>query len=227
MLAEMIKAPTYNRGLYVVTSPRWDDLKREMRKFDPKTDLGKAIKLAFKHLPVDLAWELMDVVNRSVILSSTLAVVVTRPPHSLYNSRDVAMIEDYGITSRKKVTTAGVTALCLAWANATFDMKYMALGTGNTAESNAQTNLTTEIAASHYTSSVRVTCTHAESTNTVPLVGAHTHATAGDTIEEHGIFSSSTQGATGLWDRSLTGTQTLAVGDGLTATYTLTASAEA
>jgi hypothetical protein len=229
--ADVIRPATYNRGLYVVAQPKWQDLQREIHKFSPKTDLGAIIKRAFRYLPPDLAWEMLDTVNRCVIMTSQLEIVVTRPPHSLYNDRDTVLIEDHGVVSRHKVTTEGVTALCVAWGNATFAMLYMALATLNTAEANTDTvanrfDAANEIAANHYTSN-RPTCTHVQSTNTVPLVGAHTQATAGDTIESHGICDSATRAAGALWDRSLTGTTALAVGDGLTGTYTLTASAEA
>lgn len=224
----VVRTPTYNKGLYIVRTDKWQELERKIaNEFHPITDLGKLIKLCFPHLPLDLAQELFDAATRSVIMQTEFSFVVTRPPHSEYNDTDRVLIEDHGIVSRRKVTTAGVTALCVAWGNAAFNAIYMALGTNNTAESNAHTGLQTEIAASHYTGSVRPTCTHVESSNTVPLVGSHTHATSGDTIEEHGVFTSATQGAVTLWDRHLTGTTALAVGDGLTGTLTLTCSAEA
>jgi hypothetical protein len=230
--ADLIRPATYNRGLYVVTKPKWQDLQRELHKFSPKTELGEVIKRAFKYLPPDLAWEMLDTVNRCVIMQSSLAVVVTRPPHSLYNETDRIRVEDYGIVSRHKVTTEGVTALCVAWGAATFAMLYMGLATLNTAEANTDTcanrfDTGNEIAANHYAGGVRPTCTHVHSANTVPLVGLHTQTTGGDSVESHGILDSATRISGLLWDRSLTGTQVLAVADSLTATYTVTCSAEA
>lgn len=230
--APVIRAPQYNRGLYVVTTPHWDDLKREIEAFHPKTQIGEVIKRCFKYLPVDLAQEMMHELQCVAIMHSSLAIVVHRPAHSLYNDRDYPVTEDYGVVSRKKVTTEGVTALATAWGASTFAMVYMALATTNTAEANTDTvanrfDGASEIAANHYSGGVRPTATHVHSANTVPLVGAHTQTTAGDTIEAHGICDSATRSAGALWDRSLTGTQVLAVNDGLTATYTLTASAEA
>ena len=55
-------------------------------------------------------------------------------------------------------------------------------------------------------------------------VGTNT-VDASATIEEHGIFSNATVGSGVLWDRSLTGTQTLSESDSLQATYSMTASA--
>lgn len=211
--------------LFVIT-PLWDDFRRQLHEFDPKTELGQIVKRCFKYLPPDLAHEMLETISRCVIMSSQLEVTVHRHPDSPY--RHGGPLDEYkGVVSRKKVTTAGVTALCVAWANATFDAKYMGLGTDNTAESNAHTGLIAEITNTHYAGGVRVTCTHVEVTNTVPIVGTHTQTTAGDTIEEHAIYTSATVGAVTLWDRHLTGTTVLAVNDGLTGTYTLTASAEA
>ena len=203
-----------------------DELKYRMHDWQPKSRMGEIVQQCLAFLPAELAGEVIERITSCLILESSLRWEEFYQPDSPARHGG-PLYEDRGIVSRKKVTTAGVTRLCVDWANAIFDMKYMALGTLATAESNAHTNMQTEIIASHYTGGVRVTCTHAESTNTVPVVGTHTQATAGDTIEEHGIFNSATQGAVTLWDRHLTGTTVLAVADGITATYTLTASAEA
>lgn len=223
----MLGTLTRNRvGPFTLATPAHDDLRRQLQSFHPRTEIGKIVKTCFKYLPADLAQELLECIDRTVFLTSQLELTVHRQPDSPY--RHGGPLHEYrGVVSRRKVTTAGVTALCVAWANATFDAKYMALGTDNTAESNAQVGLIAEITNTHYTGNVRVTCTHVEAANTVPIVGTHTHATLADTIEEHGIFTSSVVGAVTLWDRHLTGSVALAVGDGLTGTYTLTASAEA
>ena len=213
-----------------------DELAARIRGWNPKTELGKTIYTALRYLPAELAGELLEQTLRVAILTSSLAVKVFRTSDSPYRCTPLQLIggrllavEDYGITSRKKVTTQGVTALCVAWGSAAFNMIYMSMGTAATAEANTDTVASfVEITpASHYTSSVRPTCTHIESTNTVPLVATHTQATAGDTIEEHGINDSATQEAGNLWDRSLTGTVVLAVADSLQGTQTLTVSAEA
>ncbi len=209
-----------------VATPKWDAFRNDMHKFNPKSEMGKIVKRCFRYLPPDLAHEMLDTISRCIILESQLEWTVRYLPDSPFRHGG-PLVEHRGIVSRKKVTTAGVTALCVAWANATFDAKYMSLGTATTAENKNQVGMTTEIIASHYAGGVRPTCTHVESANTVPLVGVHTQTTDTDTIEEHGITTSATQGAVTLWDRSLTGTTALAVGDGITATYTLTAQDEA
>lgn len=214
-------------GLFIYEKDAWvpDELKWRMKKWQPQSRLGAIVKDCLGYLPPDLAAELIERITQSVVIESSLALTVMRHPDSPFRHGG-PLTEELGIVSRKKVTTAGVTALCVAWANALFDMKYMALGTSTAAEANTDTALT-EITTNHYTGSVRVTCTHAESSNTVPIVGTHTQATAGDTIQEHGIFSVNTPASGTLWDRHLTGAIALAVSDGLSGTYTLTASAEA
>jgi hypothetical protein len=191
--------------------------------------MGKIIQECLHFLPPHMAAELVEQVTSIIQLESSLRVEITRSPLSHDHG---PWYEDRGITSRKKVTTEGVTALCAAWGAATFAMVYMGLATTNDAEANTDTcanrfDTGSEIAANHYAGSVRPTCTHVQSANTVPLVGVHTQGTAGDTIEAHGILDSATRSAGLLWDRSLTGTTALLVADTLTATYTLTASAEA
>jgi hypothetical protein len=218
---------TYTMPTFYIKD-KWvpDPLKAQIRNFKPKSELGKIVKSCLGYLPPEMAGDLLERITQSVIMESSLALKVLRHPDSIYRHGG-PLVEDRGIVSRKKITTAGVTALCVAWGDAAFNAKYMALGTVATAESNALTALGTEITANHYTDSLRPTCTLAPSTNTVVLVGTHTHATLTDTIEEHGIFTNATPGQPTLWDEHLTGTVVLAVADGLVGTYTLTASAEA
>lgn len=211
-------------GLTIVTTPKWDDLKRRIQKFDPKSDMGMIVKACFRHLPVDLAQEMLDTIERCVIVSTQLELIVHRHPDSPY--RHGGPTDEYlGVVSRRLVTTAGVVALCAAWASSTFNMKYMSLGTTATSENITDVQMAVEITTNHYTSSVRPTCSVTPTTNTVLISGTHTQATAGDTINEHGIASSATPAAVTLWDRSLTGAQTLSVADAITGNYTLTATA--
>ena len=214
-------------GIEIVSMDKWSELKRRIHDFNPKTDMGRIVASCFKWLPPDLAQELLDTVTRCVIITTQLELKVFRTPDSPYRHGG-PLVLDLGVVSRRKVTTQGVVALCVAWGSAAFNMIYMGMGTASGAEANTDTVASfVEIAAANYAGGVRPTCTHVESSNTVPLVATHTQTTAGNTIEEHGIMDSATQEAGNLWDRSLTGTQTLAVGDGLQGTYTLTASAEA
>lgn len=207
-----------NVRIEVIRKNAWvpENLWHHVSRWTPKSDLGKLIRETFRYLPEQMAMDLLDRIRSVVIMESALGIQVRR-----HNGQ----AEDYGIVSRKLVTTAGCTAMAVAWANATFDAKYMGLGTGAGAEAASNTGLSTEIAANHYAGGVRPTCTHVESTVTVPLVGAHTQTTDVDGITEHGIFTSATQGAVTLWDKSLFSVINLAVADVLTATYTLTLTA--
>ena len=205
-------------GLHIVARDSWlpDELRAKMRAWRPRSELGRVIRDCFHYLPAQLAGELLERITSSLVIESTLAVKVFRLD---------GRVDDYGIVSRRVITTAGVTALAVAWASAAFDAKYMGLGTSSTAEATSDTGMVAEITTNHYTASVRPTCTHAESSNTVPLVGTHTQATAGDTIREHGLFTSATPGAVTLWDRSLTGDVALSVGESFQGTLTATLSA--
>ena len=214
--------------LEIIRKDAWipEELKARIRGFSPKSRLGEIVKECLRFLPAELAGEVLERITSCVIMESSLSIVVDRMPDSPARHGGPCH-EDHGIVSRKKVTTTGVTQLAIAWANATFAMKYQALGTDATAEANTQSLPIAEIVASHYDGSVRPTCTHVESGVTVPLTVLHTQKTAQDIINEHVIADSATQGAGVGWDRSLTGAITLAVNDTLTPTYTLTLSAEA
>ena len=219
-------------GLHIVRKDVWipDELKFRMTSWQPKTLLGAAIKDALHFLPAEQAGELIRRVTSCVVLESSLAWVVRYLSDSPARHGGPCY-QDRGIVSRRVVTTEGVTALCVAWGSAAFNMIYMGLTTVATAAANTDTaanrfDAASEIAAANYTGSVRPTCTTPQSTNTIPMVGVHTQATAGNTIESHGILDSATRAAGLLWDRHVTGTTVLAVGDGITATYTLTASSE-
>jgi hypothetical protein len=231
MIDTLVRPAIVMPDFYIADKWVPDGLERRIREFSPKSELGKAVKACLGYLPAEQAGELLDRITRCIIMESSLAVKVIRLPGSPFKfGRD--LIEDYGITSRKKVTTEGVTQLCVAWGNATFAMIYMGMATTNDAEANTDTQANrfeaaTEIHADHYAGGVRPTCTHVQSTNTVPLVATHTQTTDVNTIEAHGILDSATRAAGNLWDRSLTGTVALAVADSLVGTYTLTASAEA
>ena len=211
----------------VLVRDKWfpEELKARIRRSNPKSELDKTLSMCLRYLPAEQAAAVLERITSCVIMESALRVEVMRHPDSPFRHGGPCY-EDYGITSRKKVGTAGVAAMAVAWGAATFAMLYMALGTDATAEANTQSLPIVEIAANHYTSN-RPTCTHVHSTNTIPLVGVHTQATAGDTIAEHVIADSATQGAGVGWDRSLTGAVVMGVADTFTGTLTVTLNAEA
>ena len=206
-----------------VTLP--DELRARLRDYSPRTHLGAIVRSCFRHLPADLAGELLDAIASCVVLESSLAVVVFR--RGGVTGGPILAVEDYGIVSRKVITTAGVGYLVDAWQNSVEleNMKFHGLGTDDTAENVADTTLGTEL-TTEYTGNVRATgsTTEGASANIFRTVGTNTlDGTPGADIEEHGVFSASSSGV--LWDRSLTGGQALVSGDGLQSQYDLTASA--
>lgn len=133
-------------------------------------------------------------------------------------------IVDYGVVSRRVVTTAGVNYIVDAFQNTTEleNMKFHGFGTGGAAEAVGNTALTTELTTQYVVDNTRPTGTTAEgaSANIYQTV-ATLDPDATVAITEHGIFSASTAGT--LLDRSLFSTINLnATGDTLEATYELT-----
>lgn len=125
------------------------------------------------------------------------------------------VVKDYGVISRRVVTTAGITALANALQN-TFEpelFNFHASGTGGTAEAIGDTALVTEV-------ETRVTGTQSSPSAGVYRTVATVSYTATRTITEHGIFSASTVGT--LLDRSLfTGIPVIS-GDSIQFTYNFT-----
>lgn len=213
-------------GIQVIRRDVWvperiDDLRR---RFNPKTELGRYIRECLSYLPVEMAAELIDRVSSIVILESALRLV-HRWPTELG-----ILLDDRGVVSRKKVTTAGVNYLVDAWQNTVEleTMKYHGCGTGTTAESNADTALVTESTTILNPDSTRATGTLAEgaSANIFSSVGTLTFDGPG-AITEHGLFSQAATGGGTLWDRSVFSAVNVASGDSIQFTYQLTVSAEA
>lgn len=223
-----------------------DALAPRLQAYNPRSDLGKIIKECFRHLPAGLAGELLESIQRSVILESSLSLLAYRLQNRSFETRtcdhlyavmgDQAYcakcdgrfdIEDYGVVGNKVITTVGVGYLVDAWQNSVEleNQKYHALGTGSTAEANGDTALVTEL-TTEYTGNVRATGTTTEggSANIFETVATNTlDGTPGAALREHGIFSASSSGV--LWDRTVFSSITLSSGDGLQSTYDMTASA--
>ena len=200
-----------------------DGLRARLRDYQPRTDLGRIVRDCFSMLPAEQAGELLDAITRSVVIESKIACLVYR--NDPETGRCLA-IEDYGVTSRKVVTTAGVGFLVDAWQNILEleTMKYHGLGTGATAEAAADTALVTELTTQYSPDNTRATgsLTEGASANIFRTVGTNT-LDAAATIAEHGLFSATTAGT--LWDRSLTGSIALGANDSLQVTYDCTCSA--
>jgi hypothetical protein len=166
---------------------------------------------------------LLDHISRTVVLESSLGAVILRG-----GKLNPFSIEDYGIVSRKVITTAGVNFLVDAWQGTVEPeiMKYHGIGTGSTAEAAGDTALVTESTTALNPDSTRATgsLTEGASANIFRTVGTNT-VDASVTVAEHGIFSQAATGGGTLWDRSLTGSLALVSGDSLQTTYDCTCSA--
>ncbi len=123
-------------------------------------------------------------------------------------------VEDYGLVSRRCVTTAGVNALVDAFQGSftLSDFKYHASGTGTNAEAVGDTALQTEATA--ITDRATGSQTEGASANIYKTVGTQSYTGSG-AITEHGIFSSATEGAGTLWDRSVFSAINVANGDSI------------
>lgn len=206
-----------------VLDPR---LKAQVERWSPESPLGLSIVKAIPYLPSDLALEVIDAVQRSVVIHSRLSIRVFRSPNSIFWVGDP--IEDYGVVSRKVVTTAGVGFLVDAFQNTTEleNMEFHGIGTGTTAEAAGDTALVTELTTEYNPDNTRVTGTNAEgaSANIYQTVGTNELDSGTPAITEHGIFSNATVGSGVLWDRSVFAAINLdgTAGDSLQSTYEAT-----
>jgi hypothetical protein len=223
MVAELTQS-----GLQIIRKDTWvpDGLPARLRQWSPKSELGRIVRECLRYLPAEMAAELIERISASVVMESALALVALRP----LTERGIAgphRIEDYGIVSRRVVTTVGVGYIVDAFQNLVEleNMKYHGLGTGGTAEAAGDTALVTEL-TTEYTGNVRATGTTTESGATVyQTVATNTLDSGTPAITEHGVFSASSAGV--LLDRSLFSAINLvgASGDALQSTYSLTLSA--
>ena len=220
--------PSGGVTLQVIRPGSWqsDELRERLREYRPGSDLGRVVKAILTNgLSMGAAEELLDALMRSVVYESSLRLLVIRHPDSPFaDPRGGRYLrEDYGVVSRKVVTTAGVNFLAAAFRNVNEPeiLNFHALGTGTTAEAVGDTALVTEWAGADYTGGVRATGTQsAPSSNVYRSLGTNTKASAGSSaVTEHGLLSSATVGAGTLWDRSVFSSVSLAQNDSLQATY--------
>lgn len=224
-----------------------DELQTRIRRYNPKTDLGSLVKAALRYLPTDHAKELLDAIQRAIVIQSQLEVRVLRGLDGVPWPRDprnpllpmpfdfatiraaARRYEDHGVVSRKVITNAGIDFLVDAWQNIVEleIMKFHGLGTATTAEAATQTALTTEITTAYNPDNTRATgsLTEVAGTPTKFKTSGTNTLDGAATIEEHAILSQAATGGGVMWDRSLTGTQTLSASDSLQSDYTLTANA--
>lgn len=130
--------------------------------------------------------------------------------------------DDYGLVSCKKVTTAFANYLvdCMGTANANFaNFRFHDMGDSNAAEANSQTALSNSM-------ETRAEGNQAENGANVYKSVAIITATAGYSVEEHGIFNLVASGV--MLDRNLVpNAPTVIANDTVQFSYELSVSAEA
>lgn len=138
------------------------------------------------------------------------------------------VVTQYGVVSRRVVTTAGVGFLVDAWQDLLEleIMKYHGVGTGTNAEASGDTALQTESTTALNPDSTRATgsLTEGASANIFRTVGTVTFD-ASAAITEHGLLSQAATGGGTLWDRSVFSAINVISADSIQFTYDMTASA--
>lgn len=213
-------------GLHIIRKDEWVPpalvpLVRRV-KWNAKTDLGRLIAECISHLPIDLAAELIIRLASCVVIESQLSLIVIKADDG---SPLTLRTYDYGVVSRRVITTAGVNALATNFqaSSAVLNYNFHAIGTGTNPEAIGDTALQTEAPNGTYAvSGTRPTGVKTNpSANVYQTVGSNVVA-AGITVQEMGILSQAATGGGTLWDRFLTGTQTLLTGDTLQTTVKAT-----
>lgn len=211
----------------IMVRDRWvpEPIQLGLRTWNPRTDLGLAIRKSLRYLPADLAGEIIERMSSVVVIESALSVIHWRYDHGLGFQVPI----DRGVVSRHVITDTGVAFLVDAWQGILEPeiMKYHGLGTGTGAEAAGNTALGTESTTALNPDSTRATgsLTEGASANIFRTVGTLTFdATAA--ITEHGLFSQAATGGGTMWDRSMFSGSTINVasGDSIQTQYDMTAS---
>jgi hypothetical protein len=201
-----------------------DRIKALLRGLDVRSHLGTFVRECLTELTPEQTDELVRRLTSVAILESSVSLVRFRYDEHL----DVVLPENFGVMSRKVITTVGVGYLVDAWQNIVEleTMKYHGIGTGGTAENVADTALVTESTTALNPDNTRATgsLTEGASGNIFRSVGTLT-ADASIACTEHGLFSQAATGGGTMWDRSLFSVVNLASGDSLQITYDMTATA--
>jgi hypothetical protein len=201
----------------------------------------KVIRAGDKKKRAPLSWKLRNNLTNSFIRGWFAAKVVAPIANafgvgtfmsqlSIKHIAKDGTITDYGVVSRRVVTTAGVTYIAQDFNNAESSadvslFKFHGIGTTNTAEAIGDTALVAESTTALNPDNTRATGTGSRpSANVYQSVGTLT-ADASIAAVEHGIFTTSATGSGTLLDRSIFTVINLASGDSIQATYQLTLSA--
>jgi hypothetical protein len=176
------------------------------------------VRYQFRELPALVAYRLLGSIFGLVHIESALHLVVQHADGS---------ITDYGVVSRRVITTAGVNFIVDAFQNLVEpeNMKFHGFGTGTNAEAVGDTALQTELTTQYVSDNVRQTGSQTEGAANVYRTVATLSPDSGGTIAitEHGIFTQAATGGGTLLDRSVFSAVNLVAGsDSLQATYDLT-----
>lgn len=164
------------------------------------------------------AWVFSWIFGAPVLLGELRAVLIKATGERI----------DYGVLSRRLVTTAGVNYLVDAWdARATNleDMKYHGCGTGVGAENVADVALGTECTVALNPDSTRGTGVGSQPSANVYRSIATLTFDGGAAVTEHGLFNQAATGGGTLWDRSVFAAINVVAADSIQFTYSMTATA--
>lgn len=213
--------PVGTLGLAVVRSRDIGDLRARRAP-----SLGWRLKNWIFHrrreLPALIVYRLLGKLFGMIRIESCLRVQVAHVDGT---------VTDYGVVSRRVVTTAGVNYIVDAFQNTTEleNLKFHGFGTGTNAEASGDTALQTEETTQYNPDNTRPTgsTTEGASANIYRTVGTYSPDSGGTrAITEHGIFSQAATGGGTLLDRSVFSAVNLVAGsDSLQATYELTLTA--
>lgn len=158
------------------------------------------------------------------LLGRVLGLVWMESALSLQMLKADGRVIDYGVVSRRVVTTAGVNFIVDAFQNLVELelMKFHGIGTGAVAEAVGDTALGTELTTQYNPDNTRATGSQTENgANVYRTVGTNL-VDAAVAITEHGILTQAATGGGVLLDRSVFAVINLANGDSLQSTYDLT-----
>lgn len=178
------------------------------------------LRYRWRELPALVTYRFLGAVIGLVYIESALRLTLRHADGS---------VTDFGVVSRRVVTTTGVGFIVDAFQNLVEleNMKFHGFGTGVAAEGAGDTALGTELTTQYATDNTRPTGTTTEgaSANIYRTVATLSPDSGGTiAVTEHGIFSANSGGV--LLDRSVFAAVNVVAGsDSIQATYELTLTA--
>ena len=213
-------------ALITLADEAYIGIRQRMLAFKPRSDFGRIVKDALEYLPLGMAVDVLEAIERVAVIESDLSLKVIRQRDSRFWCGEA--IEDYGVVSRRLVTDAFVAAvvdaLDVGVGFTLTNFRFHGIGTGSTAESAGDTALVTEL-TTEYTGNVRATGTATQpSANIYRSTATNTLDSGTPALREHGVLTQAATGGGTLLDRSVYAAINLdgTVGDGLQSQYSLT-----